>query len=63
MSLPKISAPATRALASAGITTIEDLSKFTEAEVMALHGMGPHAMRILKEMLGLHGLSFKKEPT
>ena len=47
--LPKIGAPATRALNNAGITYIEQLTKMTEKEVLALHGMGPKALRILKE--------------
>ena len=49
--LPKISAPAQRALASAGITNLKQLSKFTEAEVAQLHGMGPNALGKLREAL------------
>ena len=58
--LPKISAPAQRALASAGITNLKQLSKFTEAEVAQLHGMGPNALGKLREALKVNGLSFKQ---
>ena len=54
--LPKIGAPATRALAAIGVTTLEDVSWCREAELLALHGFGPKAMRILHEALTAHGL-------
>lgn len=38
--LPKLAAPARRALAGAGYIRLEDLTKATESEVMQLHGMG-----------------------
>src|SRR5690242_15715553 len=46
--LPKIGAPATRALQSTGITRLKQLTKVTEAELLQLHGMGPKAVRILR---------------
>ena len=58
--LPKTSAPAQRALASAGITNLKQLSKLTEAEVAQLHGMGPNALGKLREALKANGLSFKQ---
>lgn len=58
--LPKISAPAQRALASAGITNLKQLSKFTEVEVAQLHGMGPNALGKLREALKVNGISFKQ---
>ncbi|GAB3151405.1 helix-hairpin-helix domain-containing protein [Microbispora hainanensis] len=61
--LPKISAPATRALASAGYTDLENLAQATEAELLALHGMGPKAMSVLRLALEEHGLSFRDQPT
>lgn len=57
--LPKIGAPATRALESVGITTLKQLTNVTEAELLALHGMGPKAVRILRETLQANGLSFR----
>jgi hypothetical protein len=56
--LPKISQPANRALAGAGIKRIEQLAKWTEAEVLALHGVGPTAMPPLRAALKAKGLSF-----
>jgi hypothetical protein len=58
--LPKTSAPALRALNGAGITRLEHLTSFTEAEITKLHGMGPKALGILKEAMQARGLSFKK---
>jgi len=57
--LPKIGAPATRALNGAGYTRLEQLTQVTEAELMALHGFGPRALRILKEALAERGWSLK----
>ena len=39
-----LAAPARRALASAGYTRLDQLANASEAEVRALHGMGPNAM-------------------
>lgn len=50
--LPKaIGRPATRALTSAGITTLAKVAALTDAELLALHGVGPKAVRILREAL------------
>lgn len=57
---PKTSAPARRALDNAGIASLEELSKHTEKEIAALHGMGPKAIRILKEAMQEHRLAFAK---
>ncbi len=57
---PKISAPANRALANAQIKTLKDLSKWSEKELLALHGIGPSAIPPLKTALKARGLSFKK---
>ena len=56
---PKIGAPATRALEAAGYSSLEQLTKITEAELGQLHGMGPKALGILRETLKEKGLSFK----
>jgi DNA-directed RNA polymerase alpha subunit len=56
--LPKLAAPARRALAGAGYTRLEDLTQVTEAEVMELHGMGSNAMEALRNALAERGLSF-----
>ncbi|TKK85273.1 DNA-binding protein [Herbidospora galbida] len=57
--LPKIGRPAERALAEAGCRTLEDVTRFTAKELLALHGMGPRGVRILTEVLDAHGLSFR----
>lgn len=57
--LPKIGAPATRALEAAGYTQLKQLTEVTEAELAQLHGMGPKALGILRETLQSQGLSFK----
>ncbi len=54
--LPKaIGGPATRALVGVGITTLAQVAERTEAELKALHGVGPKAIRVLKEALGATG--------
>ena len=55
--LPRIGAPATRALASIGITTLEQVAGRSGAELLALHGFGPRAIGILTEALADAGLA------
>lgn len=59
--LPKLAAPAQRALAAAGITHLEQLTRLSKAELLQLHGMGPNAMRTLKTALSERGLQFANE--
>ena len=54
-----VSQPAIRAMHSVGITSLDQLPAFTEAELIALHGMGPKAIRILREALAAQGRSFR----
>lgn len=53
-----IGAPATRALTAAGITHLAHLTKWNEADLLKLHGVGPKALRILKEVMAEHKLAF-----
>ncbi|MGI8689579.1 MAG: DNA-directed RNA polymerase subunit alpha C-terminal domain-containing protein [Thermomicrobiales bacterium] len=53
-----LSAPARRALDSAGIVRLEQLTTRTEAEILKLHGMGPNAMEKIRHALAARGLSF-----
>lgn len=53
-----ISKPAQRALASAGIRTLSQMTKVTEAELLHLHGMGPKALGIIREALAAKGKAF-----
>jgi hypothetical protein len=57
--LPKLAAPARRALVGAGYTHLEQLTQATESEIMQLHGMGPNAMETLRKALQERGLSFR----
>jgi DNA-directed RNA polymerase alpha subunit len=57
---PKTSNPATSALLEAGYTRLEQLTQVTEADLLKLHGMGPKAVRLLREALAEKGWSFKK---
>jgi hypothetical protein len=56
----KISAPALRALLSANIKSLSQLTKFTETQLLALHGMGPTTIVKLRVALKSKGLAFKK---
>ncbi|HEU4399744.1 MAG TPA: DNA-binding protein [Actinomycetota bacterium] len=57
--LPKLAAPARRALIGAGYTRLEDLTKVKTSDVMKLHGMGPNAMEVLRAALEERGLTFR----
>jgi hypothetical protein len=56
--LSDLSAPARRALEGAGIKTVKQLSKFSEKEILKLHGMGPGSIPKLRKALAAEGLSF-----
>lgn len=58
--LPKLAAPAQRALASAGVQRLAQLTKFSEDEVKHWHGIGPNALKQLRRTLRENGLSFAK---
>jgi DNA repair protein RadC len=58
--LPKLAAPAQRALANAGIQNLKQLSKFSEAEIKQLHGIGPNALTQLRRALKTKRLSFRQ---
>lgn len=51
---------APRALQEAGIDSLAKVSRHTEKELLALHGVGPKAIRILTEALTLKGLRFRQ---
>ncbi|WBB53671.1 DNA-binding protein [Verrucosispora sp. WMMD573] len=54
--LPKISAPATRALNAAGYTALRQLAGVPRADLARLHGMGPKALDIIEAALEQHNL-------
>lgn len=57
--VPFIGAPATRALATIGVTRLDQLADRSRAELLALHGFGPRALRIIEEELGRRGMSLQ----
>ena len=57
--LPRgIGAPATAAFELAGYTRLEHFTRVREKDALALHGVGPKAIRILRQELADSGLSF-----
>lgn len=55
--LPRIGAPATRALAGIGVESLEQVAGRNRAELLALHGFGPRAITLLDEALATAGLA------
>ena len=55
----EIGNPARQALVAAGLTQIKQLTNLSEKDLLAFHGVGPKAIRILKQLLTDQGLSFK----
>ena len=58
--LSKLSSPARNALIHEGIDTLQELTKYTEKELLKLHGIGPASMPSMRASLEEAGLSFKK---
>ncbi|QCB94952.1 hypothetical protein [Cellulomonas shaoxiangyii] len=58
---PAIGRTARRALALAGYTRWEQLPAVRAHDLLALHGVGPRAVGILREELAARGLSFAEE--
>jgi predicted flap endonuclease-1-like 5' DNA nuclease len=56
---PSIGQPALRALRHAGVTRLEELAGWREADLAALHGMGLKGVRLLAEALAAEGLAFR----
>ena len=57
--LPRIGAPATRALTAAGLTTLETVAGVPESELAGMHGVGPIAIARLREALVEAGLTLR----
>ncbi len=57
--LALLSAPARRALLNEGITSLSVLTQYTSKQVLALHGVGPSTIPVLKAALSKEGLEFK----
>jgi hypothetical protein len=59
--LPRIGAPATRALAAVGVTRLSQLTEYRADDLHGLHGMGPRAISILRQALADQGLSLRDD--
>ncbi|MGF9662321.1 hypothetical protein AAIH25_10665 [Arthrobacter crystallopoietes] len=59
--LPPIGRPANSALLQAGVTTLSRVAQHTRGELLALHGVGPKAIRILEAALEERDLAFADE--
>jgi hypothetical protein len=57
--LPKLPAPARRALSGAGYTRLDQLAQVAESDLEKLHGMGATAIAALRASLDQRGLSFR----
>ncbi|HEV2515768.1 MAG TPA: helix-hairpin-helix domain-containing protein [Devosia sp.] len=56
--LPGIGRPAAQALELIGITTLEQVAAHSEKDLLALHGVGPKAILILRLELEARGMQF-----
>jgi DNA-directed RNA polymerase alpha subunit len=54
------SGPARRALENHGIKSLEDLSQFTEKDIIRFHGLGPKSITMIKKLMLENNTSFKK---
>lgn len=55
--LPRIGAPATRAIVAAGYRRLEHLDGVPRAHLSAVHGVGPKALRVLDEALDARAMA------
>lgn len=60
-SLPKIGKPAENALNDIGINTLEQVARISENTLLKIHGVGPKAVKILKDTLKEKGMTFKSD--
>ncbi|SFI50872.1 hypothetical protein SAMN02799624_01114 [Paenibacillus sp. UNC496MF] len=54
-----LSKPARRALANAGLTGLAQVARLSAGEFLALHGIGPKAVDLIREAMAVKGLGFK----
>lgn len=52
---------APRELQSAGVDSLQKASERTEKELLAIHGVGPKAIRIMKEAMKEKGLTVRED--
>lgn len=58
--LPPIGGPATHGLATLGVTCLEQVLDHSEAELLALHGVGAKAIRLIADELGRLGWTWHR---
>ncbi|SEQ85141.1 hypothetical protein [Arthrobacter sp. OV608] len=56
--LPPLGRPANSALLQAGITSLAAVASLGRRELLAMHGIGPKAVRILEAAAAERGLTF-----
>ena len=56
--LSLMSAPARGALVHAGVTTLVQLSQYSEKDILKIHGVGPKSLPTLRQALGEAGMAF-----
>lgn len=61
IALPKLAAPAKRALVAKEVESLHDLCPYTRREVASWHGIGPNTLFVLETELLKHNLAFKME--
>ncbi|NAZ76062.1 DNA-binding protein [Kineococcus sp. T13] len=57
----RIGRPALRALAAAGVSSLQDVSRLRDVDLLRMHGVGPRALSLLEEALTREGLSLRSE--
>ncbi|WP_066187955.1 MULTISPECIES: RNA polymerase alpha subunit C-terminal domain-containing protein [Gracilibacillus] len=57
--LSEVSAPARRALIAEGIDTLEVLSRYSEKQILRLHGIGKASLPVLRKALAEEGHGFQ----
>lgn len=62
VALPKLSAPARRALHGIGVMRLDQLHGRPEKDIGALHGIGPSQLAVLRDALHEHGLAMTGPP-
>jgi DNA-directed RNA polymerase alpha subunit len=55
----RLAAPARRALHAVKIRNLAELARRSEADIVKLHGIGPNAIKQLKDALKAKGMSFR----
>ena len=61
--LPNIGRPATSALLSVGVASLLQVPAMSRQELLALHGVGPKAVRLLEEALAERGMGLTQTET